>query len=160
MFQYLKNTMGIKERAELDNANRIASKMSDIASIAFIKMAENAMIDDVTAGEHMDIFSPWVSGMDYKKGDLRLYGEGEQQKLYRCLQNHTSQETWTPDAASSLWVVTGDPTVEWPEWSQPVGSEDAYRKGAKVTYDGQHYISDVDNNVWVPGVYGWKLVTE
>lgn len=160
MFQYLKNTMGIKERAELDNANRIASKMSDVVSIAFIKMAENAMIDDVTAGEHMDIFSPWVYGMDYKKGDLRLYGEGEQQKLYRCLQNHTSQETWTPDAASSLWVVTGDPTVECPEWSQPVGSEDAYRKGAKVTYNGQHYISDIDNNVWVPGVYGWNLVTE
>jgi hypothetical protein len=28
--------------------------------------------------------------------------------------------------------------------------------GAKVSHNGKHWISDVDNNVWEPGVYGWS----
>ena len=31
-------------------------------------------------------------------------------------------------------------------------------KGDKVTYKEQHYISDVDNNVWAPDVYGWSII--
>ena len=29
-------------------------------------------------------------------------------------------------------------------------------KGAKVSRNSKHWISDVDNNVWEPGVYGWS----
>ena len=39
---------------------------------------------------------------------------------------------------------------------QPTGAQDAYAKGAKVSHNGKHWISDVDNNVWEPGVYGWS----
>ena len=76
-------------------------------------------------------------------------------KLYRCLQGHTSQETWTPDAAPSLWVAISDPAEEWPAWVQPTGAHDAYAQGDKVSHNGKHWISNVDNNVWEPGVYGW-----
>lgn len=38
------------------------------------------------------------------------------------------------------------------------GAQDAYNKGDKVSHDGKHWVSDVDNNVWAPGVYGWKEV--
>ena len=81
-------------------------------------------------------------------------------ELYRCLQDHTSQADWTPDAASSLWKATADPAEEWPAWSQPQGAHDAYAKGAKVLHSGKRWTSDVDNNVWEPGVYGWTEVTE
>lgn len=50
---------------------------------------------------------------------------------------------------------TSDPAEEWPAWSQPVGAHDAYSSGAKVSHNGKHWISSVDNNVWEPGVYGW-----
>ena len=44
-----------------------------------------------------------------------------------------------------------------PDWIQPTGAHDAYMKGAKVTYNGKVYVSNCDNNVWAPGVYGWDL---
>ena len=51
------------------------------------------------------------------------------------------------------------PADEWPDWVQPTGAHDAYAAGAKVTYDGKHWVSDVNANVWMPGVYGWTQAT-
>ena len=97
------------------------------------------------------LFDEWQTGTAYTTGDIRKRNS----KLYRCLQNHTSQEDWAPKAAVSLWVEIADPAIEWPEWGQPTGAHDAYAQGAKVTHNGKHWTSDVDNNVWEPGVYGW-----
>ena len=76
-------------------------------------------------------------------------------EYYRCIQEHTSQADWSPDVAVSLWARTSDPTEEWPDWVQPTGAHDAYQKGDKVSHNEKHWISDVDGNVWEPGVYGW-----
>lgn len=73
--------------------------------------------------------------------------------LYKVLQQHTSQEDWTPDVAVSLFVKVS--IEEYPQWVQPTGSHDAYQKGDKVTHKEKHWVSDVDNNVWEPSVYGW-----
>lgn len=148
--------MGIKEKAELEAVQREVTNMSDVASIVFVKMAENGDIDDVTASEHRDLFIQWISGVDYNVGDIRLFGEGEDQKLYRCVQAHTSQEGWEPNVAVSLWSATSDPTEEWPQWSQPIGAHDVYAVGAKVSHNDLHWVSIVDNNVWEPGFYGWE----
>lgn len=75
---------------------------------------------------------------------------------YRCIQSHKSQLSWAPDVAVSLWVSISDPGEEWPEWVQPLGAQDAYAAGAKVSHNDKHWTSDVDNNVWEPGVYGWS----
>lgn len=125
------------------------------AAITFVTLCETGTIDTVTASEHTELFSPWAYPVDYKTGNIRAHGG----KLYRCLQNHTSQEAWTPDAAPSLWVGISDPAEEWPAWSQPVGSTDAYAKGAQVSHNGKHWTSDVDANVWEPGIYGWTEAT-
>ena len=124
-----------------------------VDSIVFVILAESGAIDEVTATEHSEIFAPWEPDVDYKAGQLRTYGEDG--KLYKCIQAHKSQTDWTPDVAVSLWVVAGDPAEEWPEWSQPIGAQDAYMSGDKVSHRDQHWISSVDANVWEPGVYGW-----
>lgn len=138
-----------EERVEKLEAELVSAQSA--ASITFVTLCETGSIDAVTASEHTELFSPWAYPVDYKTGNIREHGG----KLYRCLQNHTSQETWTPDAALSLWVGISDPAEEWPAWSQPVGSTDAYAKGAQVSHNGKHWTSDVDANVWEPGVYGW-----
>lgn len=48
---------------------------------------------------------------------------------------------------------------EWPEWVQPTGAHDCYNTGDKVTYNGQHYVSKIDGNVWSPEAYpqGWEV---
>lgn len=137
------------ERLEKLEAELVSAQSA--AAITFVTLCETGSIDAVTASEHTELFSPWAYPVDYKTGNIRAYGG----KLYRCLQDHTSQETWTPDAAPSLWVGISDPAEKWPAWSQPVGSTDAYAKGAQVSHNGKHWTSDVDANVWEPGVYGW-----
>ena len=124
------------------------------AGITFVVMAEAGQIDAVTAAEHADLFTSWACPVDYKTGQIRRYTDG---KLYKCLQDHTSQADWTPPAAVSLWAAVADPAEEWTEWSQPLGAHDAYGAGDKVSHNGKHWISDIDGNVWEPGVYGWTV---
>ena len=140
--------------AETD-AGQILLEQETVNSIAFVTLAEAGNIDTVTAEEHMELFAPWAYPADYKIGNLRRYNG----RLYKCISDHTSQADWAPDVAVSLWVPTSDPTEEYPAWSQPVGAHDAYNTGDKVSHNGKHWTSDVDSNVWEPGVYGWTEVT-
>ena len=72
---------------------------------------------------------------------------------YRCLQAHTSQATWTPVDASSLWAKILTQEGQILPWEQP-SSTNPYMKGDKVTHNGKTYESLVDNNVWEPGAVG------
>ena len=141
----------------INAAKLYAQQRENAAAIAFVVLAENGQIDAVTAAEQSTLFAEWVPGVKYTVGNLRQYGG----ILYRCVQDHTSQEGWEPDKAASLWAVTSDPAEEWPAWSQPVGAHDAYNAGAKVSHNGKHWTSNQDGNVWEPGVYGWtEIVAE
>jgi hypothetical protein len=110
-----------------------------------------AAMTDEQALRTAAMFPWWDAAAHYLAGDRVRYDV----QLYKCLTAHDAQATWTPDAAPSLWARIDDPAVEWPEWVQPVGATDAYAAGAKVSHTEKHWISDVDANVWEPGVYGW-----
>lgn len=132
------------------------SAQSAVTSITFVTLCEVGTLDMVTASEHAELFAEWAYPVAYTVGQLRRYNG----TLYKCVQAHTSQADWTPDTAASLWSVAADPAEEWPAWSQPVGAHDAYAKGDKVSHNGKHWTSNVDSNVWEPGVYGWTEATE
>ena len=116
---------------------------------ALVKLRESAT--DEQALSVPVLYPAWRSGVNYVTGQRVLHGG----VLYKALQDHTSQDDWTPDAAPSLFakVLIPDETVI-PEWVQP-DSTNPYRKGDKVTHNGKTWTSDIDNNVWEPGVYGW-----
>ena len=100
------------------------------------------------------LYPTWTS----KIGDIVNVGERYwyDGRLWKVIQSHTAQDDWTPDVSVSLFTeVTID---EWPEWRQPTGSTDAYMIGDKVTFEGVHYISLIDNNVWSPSALpsGWE----
>lgn len=116
-----------------------------------IEAAAQAGLDDDTAITAVELFPAWAIGVAYAVGARINYGG----LLYKCAQAHTSQADWTPDATPALWVRVDDPGEDWPEWRQPAGAHDAYAKGYKVSHNEKHWISDVDGNVWEPGVYGW-----
>lgn len=145
----------LRLRRRVERTETRQSDMETVNSIAFATLAEAGSIDDVTATEHTDMFAAWESSVAYSVGAIRQY-DGQ---LYRCVQAHTAQDDWTPDAAASLWSKVGDPAEEYPAWSQPIGAHDAYGIGDKVTHNGKQWISTADNNVWEPGVYGWSEVT-
>ena len=145
------------------NNNNIAlkketSEMKTSLSIAFVKMVENGEIDEVTASENANMFISWSEFGSYNINDYRTY----KGKLYKCLQAHTGQIDWTPDVSTSLWKEVGITESGIPEWSQPISSADAYMIGDEVIYNGVHYKSLIDNNVWSPETYsqGWEVVVD
>ncbi len=136
-----------KSLKELHDRQRYLRQREDAAAIAFVVLAESGQIDDVTASEQSLLFEEWKPKINYVAGQLRKF-DGV---LYRCLQTHTSQVGWEPTVAVSVWVPTSDPAEEWPAWSQPISSVDAYSQGAKVSHMDGHWISGVNGNVWEPG---------
>ncbi|MBR2881483.1 MAG: hypothetical protein IKB96_03860 [Prevotella sp.] len=108
------------------------------------------ILTDEQAEQVIDVFPAWQVGKAYEVGVRVRY----ESILYKCIQAHTSQADWTPDTAVSLWVRVGEPG-EIPEWVQPTGAHDAYAKGDKVLHGGKVWTSDIDANVYEPGVYGW-----
>lgn len=121
-------------------------------------MIEKASVSlpDEDALEAVELFPAWGAGTAYTLNDRIRYGD----KLYKCVQPHTSLVGWEPPNAPALWTEVAKPG-EIPVWKQPTGAQDAYMTGDKVHYpdlDGPVYVSTVDDNVWQPGVYGWELI--
>ena len=115
----------------------------------------SASLPDEDALEAVELFPVWGVGIAYEADQRIRYRD----KLYRCVQAHTSQEGWEPPAVPALWTEVAKPG-EIPVWRQPTGAQDAYMTGDKVHYptaDDPVYVSTVDNNVWEPGVYGWEV---
>ena len=109
-------------------------------------------LDDATALTGVELFPAWATDTAYVVGDRVQYNG----VLYKCVQAHTSQADWMPDATPALWVIVS--VEEWPEWIQPTGAHDAYDKDAKVSHNGKHWKSTMDANVYEPGVYGWEEI--
>lgn len=106
-------------------------------------------LSDEDAFDVPELFPRWKADVQYAVGDRVCY----ELKLYKCVQAHTSQTNWTPDATQALWTEVS--LDEWPEWIQPTGAQDSYQTGDKVSHNEKHWVSTADNNVWEPGVYGW-----
>ena len=121
-----------------------------IAYRSKIEAAASTMTDD-NALKAVELFPMWQDGKAYAVGDRVRYNS----TLYKCVQAHTAQADWTPDATPALWVAVS--LDEYPEWVQPTGAHDAYNTGDKVSYNGKHYISTIDANTYAPDVYGWEV---
>ena len=104
------------------------------------------------------LFPAFEIDKSYVVGERIIYED----KFYKVIMAHTSQADWTPDVAVSLFVEIPNPSVEYPEFKKPINAETAYMTGDKITFEGNKYISIMDNNVYSPTEYpqGWKLVTE
>lgn len=110
-------------------------------------------LDDAQALEVPEFFPLWTPKA-YKTDDRVRYN----QILYKCIQDHSKNETYTPDTAVSLWTQVLIPNSETiPEWIQPE-STNPYMKGDKVTHNNSTWQSDIDYNVFEPGVAGWSIV--
>ena len=127
-------------------------------------VGEAQLFSNEKALEYQNLYEEWKVDTLYPKDYKVNFTKAEIKTLYKCLTEHTSQESWTPDAAPSLWakVLIPDHSVI-PDWEQPL-STNPYMKGDNVKHKGKTWESLVDNNVWEPGVVGtegqWKEVTE
>ena len=143
------------EAAKFEAAERCRPMTAEEVTAMLIKQQINTLtVDDNTALRMVEFYPEWTTDTDYAAG-FKVQRGGT---LYRCLTAHTSQDDWTPDVSPSLFakILIPDPTVI-PEWEQP-DSTNPYMTGDKVMHNGKTWESDIDNNVWEPGVYGWSEV--
>ena len=115
-------------------------------------------IDELTEAELIeliDLYEPYQLDHAYNVGDVFKYEE----KLYKVIQPHTSQEDWIPSELPALYLNMMPENVI-PEWVQPTGAHDAYNVGDRVIFEGEVYESLIDSNTWSPIAYpaGWKLI--
>ena len=134
----------------------MASILEQAQEIRAVMDGITAAMTDEQAAKSAALFPLWEVSKVYQTVERLKYHD----ELYKVLQPHTSQADWPPDAAVSLYVKISDPAEEWPVWVQPLGATDAYMKGDKVSHNGKHWVSSIDNNVWEPGVYGWEEAEE
>ena len=97
-------------------------------------------------------FSLWRAGVHVVRKQILRFNDN----LYRVNQDHTTQDDWTPDITPALYTKIS--LEEYPEWVQPTGAQDAYNYGDKCSHNDKHWVSNLDSNVWEPGIYGWSEV--
>lgn len=137
-----------KRDAELVEQQSLFSNLA-LKALSQVLTDEQALSIDL-------LFDDWSGdSVSYSENDRVRYND----VLYRCLQSHTSQASWTPTDAPSLWAkCLIDPDVPGiPEWEQP-SSTNPYSKGDRVTHNGKTWESKIDNNVWEPGVTGTETL--
>lgn len=124
-----------------------------VEQLKMLLRKEVQQLPDEEAMEVPSLFDEWKPEITVVAGERRYFAK----ELYKCVQGHTTQSDWTPDITPALWTKVS--VEEWPEWVQPTGSHDAYNTGDKVTFEGHHYVSLINGNVWSPTAYpaGWQL---
>ena len=133
----------------------LIEKARELRALIEKAMTETASLTEAEAVAATCLYPKWSGDSVQYTAGQRVQDDGV---LYTVLQAHTSQPDWKPADAPSLFakVLIPDPTVI-PEWEQPE-STNPYSKGDKVAHNGKTWVSDIDGNVWEPGVYGWTEV--
>ena len=103
----------------------------------------------------------------YNIGDIVMHNE---KKWESSIDNNV----WEPgvygweeviestDGGGDSGETENPPAETIPDFVQPTGAQDAYKKGDKVKFEGKVYESLIDANTYSPSAYpaGWKEITE
>ena len=113
---------------DVPSADDIVSQLKELAQTQV-----EALTDD-EAKKVPALFPLWETEKAYAVGDRVWY----QSSLYKCVQAHTSQSTWNPKDAASLWANVSE------ESQEADGSREhpfAWESGM-TCYNGKYYIED------------------
>lgn len=135
-------------------------KAMELFNINFDKFLPNLTDEQVLV---IPLLLPkWREGADYKENDRIRYLN----KIYKVLQDHTSQKGLEPDVTPDLFEriikkVVDNEQTEILEWEKR-DIKNPYMKGDKVSYQGKIYVSNIDINLTTPGkaLSGWQEVVE
>ena len=86
-YYYYRDGQYYTSQTDLDNLAK--SQRADVGRIAFVAMAQDGKIDDVTITEHANQFPNWQPDVSYSQNNI--------EKLYCCNESHTSDNNvWEP----------------------------------------------------------------
>ena len=117
-----------------------------------------ATLTDEQALEVKELYPLWAVDTAYTVDYVVRHND----KLYRCLQSHTSQENWTPDVTPALWVEVAAPN-EYREIKDNMLPTEAFALGEIGWYKEKDNLwkSLIPDNTYTPESYpaGWEQVT-
>ena len=91
---------------------------------------------DENALKVIELYPKWTEGVAVSAGGRYQFND----KLYKCIQPHTTQADWTPDITPALWTVidvTHAGTIDDPI---PASAGMEYTKGLYYIEDGVIYL--------------------
>lgn len=97
------------DKSEFNKCASIRDNMNGVCTVDMFKLTEDekAINDfapyapDEIAAAHPNAYEAWKGGVEYKAGDRR----SRPNRLYKCLQNHTSQDIYPPETVPALWAA-------------------------------------------------------
>jgi len=109
-----------------------------------------------------DLYEAWAPGVEYMAFYVIKHGVdiNGRTALYSVAQAHTSAQNLPPGDAPELYTRIGVSPGGAPIWVQPLGAGDAYAQGNTVAHNNETWVSDINANVWEPGVDGWTQQNE
>lgn len=109
------------------------------------------------AQQNVEWYKEWVYNETVSIGDRRWTNVNGEKILYEVYAA-AGDNLYSPDKVPAIWKRVF--LEAYPEWIQPTGAHDAYAKGFNVTHNGKKWTSEIDSNVYEPGVYGWSEIPE
>ena len=121
---------------------------SEALSLLLKQQVNTLEVDDTTALRMVEFYPEWTAGTDYPAGHKAQHSG----RLWRCLQDHTSQEGWEPENVPALWeeiCETHDGSLYDPI---PYEGSMALENGKYYSQDGVTYLCNRDtvNPVYNP----------
>lgn len=130
------------------------------------KMNNNLILTDnqetwqLELKKKVDVHHDWTPGQWLTRGHTTKYND----KVYRIIQSHRAVTGSEPGVANSLFrpVPVIYPGETYPRWNSigVLDSENNWDLGDRVTWQGQQWESDIDNNIYEPGVSSWTNITQ
>ena len=123
-------------------------------------LADTLILSDSDALEKKSMFPIWEKledGYSFIVNEKCQSFDGMELKLFKVIQQHSKQSNWNPLAVPALFIRVALENEILP-WVQPLGAQDAYQIGDRVTHIGFTWESTFANNVWEPSVFGWKQI--
>lgn len=122
------NEMAAREAAE---AKHRPISESEVMSMLIKEQINTLSVDDATAVRMAAFYPEWEMDKQYTVGyKVQYLG-----KLYKVIQAHTSQETWTPDITASLYTRID-------EVHDGTKYDAIPYEGNMTLYNGKYYIED------------------
>lgn len=120
------NVMAAREAAE---AKHRPLSENEVMTMLITAQINTLSVDDATAVRMVAFYPEWAKDTAYTVGyKVQYLG-----KLYKVVQAHTSQETWTPDITASLYTRIDE--VHDGSKYDPIPYE-----GNMTLYNGKYYI--------------------
>ena len=124
----------------------------DIGNLIFANMAVAGQIDNATVVEKFHIFPSWDEHWTGRAGSILI----DNNVAFRALHNMETKSPLRPseDTKGEYWERIGRPSDS--SWTQPLCITEAYRATDMVMHKNKKWISDIDDNIYEPGIYGWS----